>query len=140
MFPQSKACSWADCRNPVCSKAERRSLQQPIPKELLICWCFIAQTAMALQAPEQAPRNFMHLGLLATNELGNNRNQSLYGSKLMSLLETQQDHLSVDIFRAWIHLFPLIYWQLQKLPRRDQFMKSDSFPEGKRLNCSLEMD
>lgn len=60
----------------------------------------------------------------------------------LSLLEIWQDHLSVDIFKAWwwINLFTFIYWQLQKLPRRDQFMKSDSFPEEKRLNSSLEMD
>lgn len=60
----------------------------------------------------------------------------------LSLLEIWQDCLSVDTFKAWwwINLFAFIYWQLQKLPRRDQFMKSDSFPEEKRLNSLLEMD
>lgn len=44
----------------------------------------------------------------------------LYGSKLMFLLEVRQDHLPADILKAWrwIHLFPLIYCQLQKLARR----------------------
>lgn len=67
--------------------------------------------------------------------------QCLYGSELMPLLEVQQDHLRWYFEDRMMdssvstHLLAV-----QKLVRRDLFMKSDSVPEGKRLCSSSEMD
>lgn len=62
--------------------------------------------------------------------------QCLYGSELMSLLEIWQDHLSVDIFKA-CSFIPTHLLALAEVTKKR--LKSDSFPEGKRVN-SLEMD